>query len=256
MSRCAGSLALLVALCTTVLPTPADAQSMSREKRAQAAQVNAQLALSYMKQGNLQAAREKIDKALDQDPRTADTQMIAGFVYDRLGQDRKAADHFDRSVKYARDNPDVLNNAATYMCRKGSKKRGEGYFLQAASSPFYRTPEIAYVNAGRCARADERPKDAEKYFRQALALRPNLPDPLLQLADLFHATGDGMQARAFMQRYNDVAPATASSLWLGYRIETSLGDRAAAAEYARRLKADFATAPETGLMFDAERAVQ
>jgi type IV pilus assembly protein PilF len=256
MSRVVGYLAVFAALCATTLPAPADAQSMSREKRAQAAQVNAQLALSYMKQGNLQAAREKIDKALDQDPRTADTQMIAGFVYDRLGQDRKAADHFDRSVKYAKDNPDVLNNAATYMCRKGSKKRGEGYFLQAAGSPFYRTPEIAYINAGSCARADGRPKDAEKYFRQALAIRPNLPDPLLQLADLFHSTGDAMQARAFMQRYNDVAPATASSLWLGYRIETSLGDRAAAGEYARRLKAEFATAPETGLLFDTERAAQ
>ncbi|MBP1604580.1 MAG: hypothetical protein H6Q09_1752, partial [Acidobacteria bacterium] len=59
---------------------------MTREKREQAARINAELAITYMKQGNLQAARDKIDRALKQNPRTADTQMAAGFVYDRLGQ--------------------------------------------------------------------------------------------------------------------------------------------------------------------------
>jgi len=256
MSRSIGRFVLTALLVVAAVPAAVADQSMNKEQRAKAAQVNAQLALTYMKQGNLQAAREKIDKALSQDARTADTQMIAGFVYDRLGEDRKAEDHFERAVKYAKDNPDVLNNAATYMCRKGSKKRGEGYFLQAAASPFYRTPEIAYTNAGRCARADGRPGDAEGYFRQALAIRPNLPDAMLPLADLYHETGNEMQARAFLQRYNDVAPATASSLWLGYRIETALGEHAAAAEYSRRIKAEFATSTEMGLLLDAERTAQ
>jgi len=43
-------------------------------------------------------------------------------------------------------------------------------------------------------------------------------------------------------------------LWLGYRIETALGDTSAAQEYGRRLKADFAVSTETGLLLDAEKA--
>jgi type IV pilus assembly protein PilF len=219
-----------------------------------AAAVNAELAITYMKQDNLRAAREKADRALKQNPRSADVQMAAGFVYDRLGEDRKAAGHFEQAVKLGgKDNPDVLNNAAVFQCRKGDKKRGVELFLQAAASPLYRTPEVAYTNAGFCARADGRAADAERYFRQALALRPNLADPLYQLADLQFEAGNYLQARAFVQRYHEAAAATAASLWLGYRIERALGDSAAAESYARRLKMEFPTSVEAGQLFNLEQ---
>ena len=51
------------------------------------------------------------------------------------------------------------------------------------------------------------------------------PDALLQLAELTHELGNDMQARAFLQRYLAVAPATAPTLLLGYRIERALGDQ-------------------------------
>jgi type IV pilus assembly protein PilF len=183
--------------------------------------------------------------------------MAAGFVYDRLGDDRKAESHFEQAVKIGgKDNPLVLNNAGAFLCRKGDKKQGEEYFLQAAASALYPTPEFAYLNAGQCARADGRPKDAERHFRQALAIKPNLGDALYQLGDLLHTTGNDLQARAFVQRYHEVAPASASSLWLGYSVERKLGDDAAAGEYARRLRGEFAMSTEAGQLFDAERQAQ
>lgn len=255
MSRRSGCAALGALLLALAVASPAGAQSANQ--RVQAAQANTQLAITYLKQNNLQAAREKIDKALKQNPRTADTQMVAGFVYDRLGEDRKARDHFEQAVRLGgKDNPDVLNNAGSYFCRKGEMKLGESYFVQAAASPLYRTPEVAYTNAGRCARADGRASDAEGYFRQALAIRPDMPDALLQMADLQHEAGRSLPARAFLQRYSAVAPASSGSLWLGYRIETSLGDRAAAGEYARRLKSDFPMAAETVKLLEAEQAAK
>jgi type IV pilus assembly protein PilF len=243
---------LALALLGATAPAHAD-RAQERANREQAARVNAQLAMTYLRQGDLVSARDKIEKALEQNPRTPETQMAAGFVYDRLGQDRKAAQHFDEAVKLDRDNADVLNNAAVFECRKGDKKKGVEYFLRAAESPLYRTPEVAYSNAGRCARANGVPKDAEKYFRQSLAVRPDQPETMLELADLLHETGSNLPARAFLQRYAAVAPATAESLWLGYRVEMALDDRAAAAEYARRLRKDFAISPQAGLLDEAER---
>ena len=250
MSR--GVLATL-AFALLLGPNLAAAQQQVADPK-KAAAVNAELAITYMKQDNLRAAREKADRALKQDPRSADVQMAAGFVYDRLGEDRKAAGHFEQAVKLgSKDNPDVLNNAAVFQCRKGDKKRGVELFLQAAASPLYRTPEVAYTNAGFCARADGRPADAERYFRQALALRPNLADPLYQLADLQFEAGNYLQARAFVQRYHEAAAATAASLWLGYRIERALGDSAAAESYARRLRMEFPTSVEAGQLFNLEQ---
>ncbi len=233
-------------LVVALLSGAAGADEEVNLKRA--AQANAQLALTYLKEGDLAAARDKIEKALKQDPRTPETQMAAGFVYDRLGQEKKAAEHFEQAVKLDRDNADVLNNAAVFLCRKGDRKQGEEYFLRAAKSPLYRTPEVAYSNAGRCALADGRPKDAETYFRNSLAIRPEQPDVLLEMAGLLHQSGNNFNARAFLQRYTAAASATADSLLLGYRIETALGDSATAGEYARRLRAEFPTSQQAGLL--------
>ena len=247
----------IAAVCGALLIGGAGACAASDTKtRNQAAEINTQLGLTYMRQGNLQAAREKIEKALGQNPKTAQTQMAAGFLYDRLGEDKKAHGHFEQAVKLADGDPDVLNNAAVYYCRKGDKKVGEKYFLQAAQSPLYKLPEVAYTNAGRCARADGRPAEAEQYFRRALTFNAKQPDALLQLADLFQELGKSAQARPFLQRHLASTPATSSALWLGYRIERSLGDALTATEYAERMKMEFPTSTETGALLEAERGSQ
>jgi type IV pilus assembly protein PilF len=252
MKHPAGAFAL--ALLAVLGVAQAAEPSMDREQRADAATINAQLGLEYMRQGDLNSARDKIEKALAQDPHTAYTQMAAGFLYDRLGDDSKAESHFEQAMKLGKGDPVIMNNYATYLCSKGDKKRGEAYFLQAAANPLYRTPEIAYANAGRCARADGRPKDAEKYFRQALAYRADQLDSLFEMAALQHELGSDLQARAFLERYAAIAPVSAASLWLGYRIERGLGDYEQAEQLARRIRKDFATSPEMGLLADAERA--
>jgi type IV pilus assembly protein PilF len=126
--------------------------------------------------------------------------------------------------------------------------------LQAAKNPLYRTPEVAYANAGRCARADGRPKEAEQYFRQALALRQDQLDSLFEMAELAFDAGNYLQARAFLDRYAASAPVSATSLWLSYRIERALGDEDQARMSSAKLKRDFAMSPEMSLLLEAERA--
>jgi len=248
-SRFAATLTIIAAVAGC---TPSSPQ-IDGASKTKAAQTNAQLGMTYLQQGNLTAARDRIEKALEQNPKTADTQMAAGFLYDRIGDDRKAQTHYDQAVKLADGNPDVLNNAAVFYCRKGDKKRGEKLFLEAASNAMYRTPAAAYTNAGKCARADSRPTDAESYFRKALAFQPDQPDALLQMADLNHDGGNDFQARAFLQRYMAIGPVNPQALWLGYRIERKLGDSTQSQEYARRLRTEFATSAETRELLEAEQ---
>jgi type IV pilus assembly protein PilF len=247
-------IALSLVLLATSVVARAEGVELTRKQREEAAQANTQLAMAYMREGDLQVAKDKLDKALAQYPDTSSTQMAAGFLYDRLGEDKKAEAHFERALKLGKDDPIVLNNFAAFLCRKGDKKRGEAYFLKAAADPLYRTPEVAYANAGRCARADGRPKDAEQYFRRALTYKADQTDSLYEMAELQHEMGNNLQARAFLERYAASAPASAASLWLGYRIERALGDNQQAQRNAERIKKDFATSPEMGLLTEAERA--
>ena len=248
------SIALSLALLATSVVARADDVELTRKQRQEAAQANTQLAMAYMREGDLQVAKDKLEKALAQYPDTSATQMAAGFLYDRLGEDKKAEAYYERALKLGKDDPVVLNNFAAFLCRKGDKKRGEAYFLKAAADPLYRTPEAAYANAGRCARADGRPKDAEKYLRRALTYNANQADVLFEMAELQHEMGNDLQARAFLERYAAAAPVSAASLWLGYRIERGLGDNQQAQRNADRIRKDFATSPEMGLLTEAERA--
>lgn len=226
---------------------------MDNKQREQAADYNMQLGIDYFRQGNLQQAKDKLDKSLEQNPRNAHAHAAAGLLYDRLGDDKNADAHFSRAVSLDAKNPDILNNYAVYLCRRGQVEKGEKYALQAATDPLYKTPEAAYLNAGYCAASANDTKRAANYFRQALAVRPRFPEALIRLADLEFNAGNYMPARAFLERYLQTVPANAEALWLGVRIEKGLGNSNSATEYARRLKNEFPTAGETRELMDSER---
>lgn len=244
-----------VALCGVLLALPAAASSTrgpSNEQRA--AQANAQLAIEYLRKGDLATAKEKAERALSQDSRSTASQTAAALVYDRLGEPRKARDHYEQALRYSDGSPDAQNNLAAFLCRTGDRKLGEQHFREAAANPLYRTPEAALTNAARCARADGRPADAEPYLRQALTVRPDFPEALYELADLYLQLGNPLQSRAFLQRYLAAARPSASAAWLGYRVERALGDTEQAEAYARSLKTEFATSEQTRELLELEKA--
>ena len=204
-----------------------------------AARYNAQLAVAYLKNNDLVTAREKIERALQQNPRDASVHTTAGLVFERVGEERLADRHYARAVALEPRNPDNQNNYAVFQCRRGQHAKGQRLFEQAARNPVYRTPEVAFTNAGVCARSAKDAAKAEAYFRQALAVRPTFPDALLQMADLAFERDDALQGRAFLQRYFQATAETPDALLLAVRVERSLGDTAAANEFAARLRKSF-----------------
>ncbi len=112
-------------------------------------------------------------------------------------------------------------------------------FLKAAANPLYRTPFVAYTNAGVCARSAGRLEQAERYLRQALTFQVDYPETYAQLAGVLHERGSDLQARAFVERFLAVAPATPDMLLLGHNIEVALKDTGAAAGFRDRLRKEF-----------------
>lgn len=229
------------------------ASSVSNQNLSQAAVYNTQLAVDALQKGNLQEAKSKIERAIEQDARNAEVQAAAGLIFDRLGDDRLADSHFSRAISLAPQNPVIQNNYAVYLCRKGNPERGQRLFLEAAANPLYRTPEAAYVNAGTCARRAGNLVQAEESFRGALKLNPRNTDALMQMADLEVEAGNFLPARAFLERFLAVSPATAASLWVGVRVERAAGNSQAATAYAERLKSQFPTSVETRRLLESEK---
>ncbi|HWJ36506.1 MAG TPA: type IV pilus biogenesis/stability protein PilW [Steroidobacteraceae bacterium] len=214
----------------------------------QAAGVNMQLAIEYMKLGKLGSSREFIERALQQDPSNANVQLTAGLVYERLSEMPKAEKAYATAARLGTRDPNIQNNYAGFLCRTGKAAAGEKLFLEVARNPVYQTPEVALVNAGVCVRSTGDVLDADRYFKRALAIRPNMPEAMLQLGNLAIDRGDGAEALDFVQRYLAVNPPTPEMLWLGFRAQRKLGDATAAAGFARRVQTEFPNSEQAQMM--------
>jgi type IV pilus assembly protein PilF len=234
MSPRAGVLAALALAAAGAL-----AQSEAPDPMQEAGRINARLAMEYLKRDQLQVAQEKIEKALQQNPKDVNVQLSAGLVYERLHENKTAEKHFRQAVRVAPNSPEALNALGAYLCRNKQQAKGEEMFLKAAANPIYRTPFVAYTNAGVCARSAGNLERAERYLRQALASQVDYPETYAQLAGVLHERGSDLQARAFVERYLAVAPATPDMLLLGHNIEVALKDAEAAAGFRERLRKEF-----------------
>ena len=238
---------LIYASVLVLAATTATAQVVAQQESSlvTAARLNAQLAVAYLEKNDVGVAQEKLDRALSQNPRDPEVQTAAGLLYERLQDVAKADKAYSMAVKLDPNNAQRQNNYAVFQCRRGKWAAGQKLFEDAARNPAYSTPEVAYANAGVCARAASDLPRAEQLFRKALALRPDFPDVLLQMTDVTFTRGAHLEARAFLQRYFNVAPATPEALLLGVRIERTLGDKGASEHYAVQLRRDYPDSEQT-----------
>lgn len=250
MTRLTTIIALAVALAgcisTTTGPNPPKASN------ADAAQANAALGMNYMRQGNYELALDKLQRAVKQDPNMADAHGTLAMLYGRMGDPDLADKHYRRALQLKPGDPELQNNYGVFLCGRGRYAEAESSFLKAAGNLRYRTPEAALTNAGVCARRIPDAERAENLFRQALARNPGFADALWQMADLSFERGNLLQARAFLERHMDNADATPEALWLGVRMEQSLGHDDVARNYAGRLKTEFPTSVQTRFLLELE----
>jgi type IV pilus assembly protein PilF len=245
--------ALILAVMATATGCSTTETGALQSNPRTAADLNAELGLAYMEQGNNEEALKKLQHALKLDPDSANANHYIAELYRKLGKNREAEEHYRKALSVAPSDPMLLNNYGVFLCGQHRLDEALKKFLAAVKQPFYKTPEVAYDNAGLCARQIPDTAKAEEYFRSALRLNPRMPDALYELADISFQERKYLHARAFVQRYMDVATPNPQILWLGVRVERQLGDQVAAAGYAKRLKERFPTAEET-LLLEGQKA--
>lgn len=238
-----------------ILSATAQAQSQSEapDPIIEAGKINARLAMEYLKRDQLQVAQEKVEKALAQNPKDVNVQLAAGLVYERLHEMKRAEKHFRQAVRADASSPEALNALGAFLCRNNEHEKGEEMFYKAAQNPVYRTPYVAYTNAGVCARSAGNLERAEQYLRRALASQVDYPETYAQLAGVLHERGNDLQARAFVERFLAIAPANPDMLLLGHNIEQALKDAGAAEAFSTRLRKEFPNSEQARALADLER---
>lgn len=242
-----GALALLlVAACAGTTP-----KKVARAHDAAA--YNVQLGIAYMNKGDIALAKDKLDRALAQDPDNADVHSARAMLFQRMGDPAKSDAEFRTALHLAPHDPEVVNNYAVYLCQNGRTNDGVRRFEEAARNALYRTPEAAYTNAGVCLRAAKRDEEARADFGRALRIKPNFAEAALQLTNLEFEHGELAPARAAIDAFIGSYDATADLLLLGVRVARAQGDKIGAQRYARRLQLDFPGSDQVRALAELDR---
>lgn len=241
---------LLVALVTAIwlsgcVTTDHGNLTNTKPDLKRAARINTQLGVDYIHEGQNDQALAKLQRAIKQDPSYADAHATLAFLYSRLGQTDDARAQYRRALSLDGDNARTRNLYAVFLCSGDAYEEAMAQFHEAISNRSNTSRQIALTNAGVCERRRDRLDAAESYFEKALQADARYAPALLQMADLSYREHNNLRARAFIQRYHDLAPDSAASLALAYRIEKALGHETMAAAYRKKLQQEYPDSNQT-----------
>ena len=220
---------------------------------SRAAELNAELGLGYMRQGQYKRAMSKLEKAEKFDSDNVKMLHYKGELHRRIGQLKEAGEYFARAIELAPDDEVLQNNYGVYLCGIKKYDQAVNIFYKSLEDPLYENKASVYENIGLCRLWQGQNKQAESAFHQALAINKNMSTSLLELAKMSFDRGEKKQSYNYYNRYISLAAHTPESLWLGILIENGRGAKNTVASYKVKLKGRYPDAKETKLLMKLER---
>ena len=250
------ALPLLFALLLAACASSPDPQPVKRKKEPnlkEASELNVKLAVGYIQRQQYQAARDKLEKAIEQDEKNLPAYKTLAYLYALLGLNKEADEKYQDALDLKPEDPDLQNSYGAFLCATGKMEEAQRYLKEAYSNPFYDSIYLAESNAGSCYVEAGDYKKAEPLLRKSLRVEPKLPGSLISMAEIGVKTERYLMARAYIQRYHEVKAPTAASLYLQVEAERGLGARDYYLKYARQLIKDFPDSDEAGWVEAQER---
>ena len=209
-----------------------------------AAEYNYQLGARYYQNQSYELARDRLERALELDPKMSKAYMTLGMTYEALENKRLATNAYENAIRVAPRDFNIQNGYAVFLCKQRDFDGAGKYFERASNHPENDNAERTLTNAGLCMMQKTDLAKAETYFRGAVERKATYGEALLQLCLLKFRQQDYMNARAFLQRYMSSNQTTAGVLFLAAEIEGKLGNDSGRTEFVNRLLREFPASPE------------
>lgn len=215
-------------------------RSKTQAVSPQASDVNVQLGLAYLQNGDVQRAHQKLLLAEQQAPGSLQAQGAMGYFLESTGNLTAADAYYRRALALNPRSGAAQNNYGTFLCRRGKYSEADQHFLLALQDPAYLNTAQVYENAGLCAMQIPDTDKAIGYFTQAITQDPKRAIAWLELGRISYQTKEYQLAQQYLDHYMQlVKEPTANALWLGAVLARALGNKAAAGSYTLMLQTKF-----------------
>ncbi|MDC7716516.1 type IV pilus biogenesis/stability protein PilW [Vogesella sp. DC21W] len=184
---------LLVALCAAQL-------ALAAAPPRELAEMRAQLAIEYMRYGNMRVALENADQAIAVDPTFQAGYLARALIYMQLRVDSEAEASFRKALSIQAGNPEVNNNYGLFLCNRRRFDEALARFDQALADPFFSAPHTALINKAVCLGQMNRNDEANQLLLEALRRAPNDASALRELTRLALQGGNAQLAQFYFER--------------------------------------------------------
>lgn len=210
------------------------------------ARIRLELAASYFDAGQTKVALDEVKQSLVADPAYPDAFNLRGLIYMRLGELEPAEESFRRAIALRPGDANLQHNYGWLLCQVRRYADADQQFTRALASPTYTARSKTLMAQGLCRINAGQLPQAEQSLIKAYELDAANPVVGYHLAALLWQRAEFGRAQFYIRRLNNSEYANAESLWLGIKIERSLGDAVAARQLADQLRKRFPDSREYG----------
>lgn len=202
------------------------------------------LAVLYFQDAKYNFALDEIKQAILTDPNWFEPYGMRALIYMQTGDYALSESSFQKALSINPNASDLKHNYGYLLCKM--KRPGEAMklFGAALSDPAYGQRAKTWAEQGRCQLANGQKAEAEASFMRSYELDAGNAATGYNLSALLFQRGDLARAQFYSRRINNSDRATAESLWLGIKIERSLGSLDAQAQLEAQLRRRYGQSPE------------
>lgn len=237
-----GSLVMLLVVggCVTTerggLAEPDDAKTL---------EYSLQLAMTYIRSGNWDAAKRHLRTALEIDDSSAEVNEAMALVFQNTGEVELAEEHFRKAIKQDRDFSRIRNNYAAFLYQQKRYEDAAEQLERVVKDTLYDKRSSAYVNLGRAYLQLNKPEQAENALYRAYLMDRNNTLLQYQLADVYYHLENYAKSQQFYDAYRaKVKQQPAQALWLGIRLADKFDNENALSSFSLALKNLYPTSNE------------
>lgn len=189
------------------------------------AEIKTQIAIEYIKIGNIDSAKNALDEALARNPNHAMANMMVGVTYQLVGTKEsfeKADKYFKNAVQLEPNNPQIRNNYGQYLFIAEKYEEAIVQFKHASNTIGYGGRDVALNNLGQSYLKLNQLKEAENMFIRTLNINQRNIEALLGLSETHYQKKDGELANDVFNDYLALVGQSnldAKALWLAISID-------------------------------------
>jgi type IV pilus assembly protein PilF len=202
------------------------------------------LAVLYFQDRKYNFALDEIKQAILTDPNWFEPYGMRALIQMQTGDYPQAEASLQKALSINPNASDLKHNYGVLLCKMKRPEQAAKMFGAALADPSYGQRAKTWAEQGRCQMENGQKAEAEASFLRAYELDAGNATTGYNLANLLFQRGELARAQFYARRVNNGERATAESLWLGIKIERSLGTKDAQQQLEAQLRKRFAQSRE------------